>query len=61
MAQRVTNKFASTLDESVRENYEQKYSRERQNRAPSEIHEIFERQRRSIETGFRTQFSDWSS
>ena len=50
MAQRVINEFASTLEESVLENHEQRYARERQNRAPAEIHEIFERQRRSIET-----------
>src|SRR5439155_14231082 len=49
MAQRVINEFASTLDESVRENYEQRYARERQNRARAELHEIGERQRRPME------------
>ena len=44
------DKFVSALDTAANENYETRYSRERQQRAPAEIYEIFERQRRSIET-----------
>ncbi len=44
------DEFASRLDEAARESYEQRYGRERQHRTPAAIHEIFERQRRSVET-----------
>jgi chromosome segregation ATPase len=46
----VLQEFAARLDEAAREKYEQRYARERQHRVPSEIHEVFERQRRAIET-----------
>ena len=42
--------FSDSLEESVREGYRQRYLREREERSPAEIHEVFERQRRGIET-----------
>ena len=43
--------FADAIGEpTTRESYEQRYVRERSQRAPSEIHDIFERQRRNIES-----------
>jgi len=50
MTHELLDKFVSALDTAAKENYEQRYSRERQHRAPAEIYEVFERQRRSIET-----------
>ncbi len=44
------DEFTAGIDEPARASYEQRYNRERDHRAPDEIHEIFERQRRSIET-----------
>lgn len=50
LAQESLEQFASSLDEQTRESYTQRYARERQDRSPPEIHEVFERQRRIIET-----------
>src|SRR5439155_18727376 len=50
LAQQALDEFASGLGEDSRASYEQRYARERQSRAPSEIYEVFERQQRAIET-----------
>jgi len=49
-AQDALDQFVSVLETAVKEQYEQRYDRERQHRAPAGIYEVFERQRRSIET-----------
>ncbi len=42
--------FAALSEPPVVESYEQRYRRERSQREPLEIHDVFERQRRNIET-----------
>jgi uncharacterized protein YPO0396 len=49
-AQQALIEFTLRIDEPARENYSLRYTRERQVRTPAEIHEVFERQCRSIET-----------
>lgn len=49
-AQELLDTFASALDMTTREAYEKRYLRERADRSPADIHDVFERQRRSIET-----------
>jgi len=49
-AEEALQAFAAALDAATREAHEQRYLRERVERSPAEIHEVFERQRRTIET-----------
>src|SRR6185437_13645179 len=42
--------FCDKIEPSLREAYERRYDEERRARSPMQIHEIFERQRRGIET-----------
>lgn len=42
--------FSNHLDPSVREPYGQRYEDERRGRSPAQIYEVFERQRRGVET-----------
>jgi uncharacterized protein YPO0396 len=42
--------FSEQRDEQLRQSYEQRYARERTERSPEQIHEVFEKQRRTIET-----------
>ena len=44
------HRFADGLEPSTLEAYEQRYTREREDRSPAEIHDVFERQRQRIET-----------
>ena len=48
-AEEVLEAFVAPLEAATRETYEQRYVRERAERSPGQIHEIFERQRRGIE------------
>src|SRR5260370_9329504 len=42
--------FSEKRNEQIRQSYEQRYLRERTERSPEQIHEVFEKQRRTIET-----------
>lgn len=42
--------FASAVDAPTRDSYEQRYVRERVERSPTDIHDVFARQRKNIET-----------
>lgn len=49
-AESALQEFAALIDAPAREAYELRYAREREQRSPNEIHEVFERQRKGIET-----------
>jgi uncharacterized protein YPO0396 len=49
-AQATLQEFADSLDSLVCESYEQRYVRERLERSPADIQDVFERQRRNIES-----------
>jgi len=49
-AQTLLQEFASAREAPMREAFEQRYRREREQRSPTEIHDVFERQRKGIET-----------
>jgi uncharacterized protein YPO0396 len=49
-AARILNEFASGCDRTTLTGYDERYLRERTERSPQQIHDVFERQRRSIET-----------
>ena len=50
LAQQTLDEFVQTLGTAAKESYQQRYARERLHREPTEIYEVFERQRRAIET-----------
>jgi uncharacterized protein YPO0396 len=49
-AEDALSSFAAPLDAPTRDSYEQRYARERVERSPIDIHDVFARQRRNIET-----------
>lgn len=49
-AQATLQEFADSLDSRLCESYEQRYVRERLERSPADIQDVFERQRRNIES-----------
>jgi hypothetical protein len=49
-AQVALQEFADSLDALARQTYEQRYVRERKDRLPADIHDVFERQRKNIES-----------
>jgi len=48
--ERVLQRFAESLNATTRETYEQRYVRERLTRTPAEIQDVFEQQRKRIES-----------
>lgn len=50
LTQQTLDEFVQTLETAAKHSYEQRYARERVHREPAEIYEVFERQRRAIET-----------
>ena len=49
-ARMALQEFANSLDALARQSYEQRYVREREDRLPADIHDVFERQRKNIDS-----------